>query len=63
MMSLSPTGPLQPLDNNKGLLLLAYRSSPGILKVSPHTPQHGGAPIKFSTLQHQFYGGIDLHID
>jgi hypothetical protein len=27
--------PVQRVDNNKGLLLLAYRSSPGILKVYP----------------------------
>src|SRR5262245_49130794 len=30
--------PLQCVDNNKGLLLLAYRNPSGILKVYPHTP-------------------------
>jgi hypothetical protein len=63
MMSQSPAGPLQRVDNNEGLLLLAYRSSSSILTVSPHPPQSGGDPLRFYTLQHQFYCGIDLHVD
>jgi hypothetical protein len=30
------------VDNNEGLLLLAYRGLLGILKVYPHNPQQGG---------------------
>jgi transposase len=54
---------VQRLDNNEGLLLLAYRSAFGILKGYPHSPPHGGDPRRVYTLQHQFSCGIDLHVD
>jgi len=55
--------PLQCVDNNEGLLLLAYRGSPGMPQVYPHTPQPGGDPMRFYTIQHPFDGGIDLPVD
>jgi hypothetical protein len=54
---------LQRLDNHEGLLRLASRRASSLRKVYPHPPHLSGAPMQCHPSQHQFYGGLDRHVD